>query len=233
MSIKLSIQKVEFPLNLDLYSMCSPDLRNDISPARERIIQVDQKVERCERLAKLRRCEGRDAPCTETKSDRPKDPEVLPIGEDIKRCLSTENEILKELGVCENIIADVGANHSGMYSLAAVLTHEGRTADYGHYVTWAKYGHVWYKFDDKNVSIVRESDIEKLSGGGDWHSGLSLFPVFVLPTRTFSRLIHLLSYPFLQPIYASTRAGRSPQKLRSIEHQGRSVPILSVRATNT
>lgn len=27
----------------------------------------------------------------------------------------------------------------------------------------------WAKFDDDKVTIVNESEIEKLSGGGDWH----------------------------------------------------------------
>lgn len=57
------------------------------------------------------------------------------------------------------------------YSLRAVLTHIGRSADSGHYICWAKDSSTnsWWKFDDDNVSAVSEDEILKLDGGGDWH----------------------------------------------------------------
>ncbi|KAI0560098.1 Ubiquitinyl hydrolase 1 [Gracilaria domingensis] len=65
---------------------------------------------------------------------------------------------------------EVVAAESGNYELCAVLTHQGRAADAGHYVAWVKdAGSKWYKFDDDKVSIQTEEDVKKLSGGGDWH----------------------------------------------------------------
>lgn len=59
---------------------------------------------------------------------------------------------------------------TGHYELCAVLTHQGRAADSGHYVAWVKdEGSKWYKFDDDKVSVHTEEDVKKLSGGGDWH----------------------------------------------------------------
>lgn len=59
---------------------------------------------------------------------------------------------------------------SGNYSLQAVVTHKGRSADSGHYVGWVKKeGKEWFKYDDDVVSMQTEEDILKLSGGGDWH----------------------------------------------------------------
>eukprot|EP00181_Compsopogon_caeruleus_P004899 CAMPEP_0184682304 /NCGR_PEP_ID=MMETSP0312-20130426/6750_1 /TAXON_ID=31354 /ORGANISM="Compsopogon coeruleus, Strain SAG 36.94" /LENGTH=468 /DNA_ID=CAMNT_0027133891 /DNA_START=187 /DNA_END=1590 /DNA_ORIENTATION=+ len=58
---------------------------------------------------------------------------------------------------------------SGTYELIAVLTHQGRTLDSGHYIAWVKQAHdLWVKFDDDQVSLCRDSDIQKLSGGADW-----------------------------------------------------------------
>ncbi|KAI4386972.1 hypothetical protein MLD38_004843 [Melastoma candidum] len=40
---------------------------------------------------------------------------------------------------------------TGIYSLVAVLTHKGRSADSGHYVAWVKqYSGKWIEFDDGN-----------------------------------------------------------------------------------
>lgn len=59
---------------------------------------------------------------------------------------------------------------TGNYELTAVLTHQGRAADSGHYVAWVKdSGSRWNKFDDATVTGVSEEEVKKLSGGGDWH----------------------------------------------------------------
>lgn len=62
------------------------------------------------------------------------------------------------------------AAETGNYELCAVLTHQGRAADAGHYVAWVKdEGTRWFKFDDDKVSVHTEEEVKKLSGGGDWH----------------------------------------------------------------
>eukprot|EP00177_Eucheuma_denticulatum_P007061 GFKZ01012848.1.p1 GENE.GFKZ01012848.1~~GFKZ01012848.1.p1 ORF type:complete len:475 (-),score=79.72 GFKZ01012848.1:1170-2594(-) len=67
--------------------------------------------------------------------------------------------------VDEELVAE-----TGNYELQAVLTHQGRAADAGHYVAWVREkGTRWHKFDDANVSAHAEEDVKKLSGGGDWH----------------------------------------------------------------
>ncbi|OMJ22665.1 Ubiquitin carboxyl-terminal hydrolase 6 [Smittium culicis] len=96
------------------------------------------------------------------------------------------------------LTADIGCNPSGVYDLIAVLTHTGRNSSSGHYIAWVKKESeesfesfetlgggisssfnlkninddtkLWYKFDDDKVSIVDESEIVKLEGGGDWHT---------------------------------------------------------------
>jgi len=65
---------------------------------------------------------------------------------------------------------------SGVYELCAVITHKGRSADSGHYIGWTRdSGEDWFQFDDDKVSRVKEEDVLKLSGGGDWHMAYILF----------------------------------------------------------
>lgn len=59
---------------------------------------------------------------------------------------------------------------AGRYELLAVLTHKGRSADSGHYVSWAKQEDgQWMQFDDEEMIPRKEEEVVALSGGGDWH----------------------------------------------------------------
>eukprot|EP00004_Rigifila_ramosa_P008096 TRINITY_DN19265_c0_g1_i1.p1 TRINITY_DN19265_c0_g1~~TRINITY_DN19265_c0_g1_i1.p1 ORF type:complete len:468 (+),score=99.53 TRINITY_DN19265_c0_g1_i1:103-1404(+) len=61
---------------------------------------------------------------------------------------------------------------TGIYELCAVVTHQGRTAESGHYIAWVREDDdtdSWLKFDDDKVSRVAADDVKKLAGGGDWH----------------------------------------------------------------
>ena len=59
---------------------------------------------------------------------------------------------------------------AGRYELAAVLTHKGRSADSGHYVSWVKQDDgAWIQFDDDEMIPRKEEEVMALSGGGDWH----------------------------------------------------------------
>lgn len=87
---------------------------------------------------------------------------------------------------------DTGSNNSGFYQLNAVLTHKGRSSSSGHYVAWVRRTASkpsasspdafhracdlaeWLMFDDENVTPVKEEDVLKLSGGGDWHTAYLL-----------------------------------------------------------
>ena len=59
---------------------------------------------------------------------------------------------------------------AGKYELCGVLTHKGRSADSGHYVSWVKQSdNAWIQFDDDQLIPRNEDEIVTLSGGGDWH----------------------------------------------------------------
>ena len=65
-------------------------------------------------------------------------------------------------------------NRCGLYDLVAIISHQGRAVDSGHYVAWVREGdddEHWLKFDDDKVSRCSKDDVKKLSGkgGADWH----------------------------------------------------------------
>jgi len=59
---------------------------------------------------------------------------------------------------------------TGRYELFGIITHQGRTAEGGHYVAWVKKdAKKWLVFDDETVAEVDAERIKELHGGGDWH----------------------------------------------------------------
>jgi len=61
-------------------------------------------------------------------------------------------------------------NKTGLYELFGIITHQGRTAEGGHYVAWVKRdAKTWLVFDDETVAEIDAARIKELYGGGDWH----------------------------------------------------------------
>jgi ubiquitin carboxyl-terminal hydrolase 14 len=70
-------------------------------------------------------------------------------------------------------LAELATAESGLYELISVVTHAGRQADGGHYIAFVKVEdkqNEWLRYDDDTVSVVKDQEIEALSGGGDWHA---------------------------------------------------------------
>jgi ubiquitin carboxyl-terminal hydrolase 14 len=70
-----------------------------------------------------------------------------------------------------------GENASSLYELNGVLTHQGSSADSGHYQAFIKDkfdDNKWWRFNDDKVSVVDKAKIESLSGGGESDSALIL-----------------------------------------------------------
>jgi ubiquitin carboxyl-terminal hydrolase 14 len=99
-------------------------------------------------------------------------------------------EAKKELHALINpeLAKDEGSNKSGLYELRGVVTHQGASADSGHYTSYVKkQGPLdpktgkrgeedgkWWWFNDDKVSEVDADKIDTLSGGGESHSALIL-----------------------------------------------------------
>ncbi|EAW08867.1 ubiquitin-specific protease UBP6 [Aspergillus clavatus NRRL 1] len=99
----------------------------------------------------------------------------------------------KELSalVSPEIAADTGSNKSGLYELRGVITHQGASADSGHYTAYVKKqpnskgedDGKWWWFNDEKVTEVEGEKIETLAGGGESHSALILlYRAVDLPT---------------------------------------------------
>jgi ubiquitin carboxyl-terminal hydrolase 14 len=77
---------------------------------------------------------------------------------------------------------DSTANQTGLYELRGVVTHQGSSADSGHYTAYVKKTALpgraedgkWWWFNDDKVQEVDSEKIETLSGGGESHSALIL-----------------------------------------------------------
>ncbi|KAI3868566.1 hypothetical protein MKX03_003786 [Papaver bracteatum] len=144
------LRKVDYPLELDVYDLCSDELRKKL--------EVPRKL--------LRDEEGRKAglKIDEKKS---KDTDVKML--DAEGSSSAKGESLASSSQ-EGATSESEGQLTGVYELVSVLTHKGRSADSGHYVAWVKQeSGKWIQFDDDNPIPQREEDITKLSGGGDWH----------------------------------------------------------------
>ena len=74
---------------------------------------------------------------------------------------------------------------TGRYELVGVLTHKGRSADSGHYVSWTKSptDGQWVQFDDDQMILRKDEEVLALSGGGDWHMAYLLLYKEVRATR--------------------------------------------------
>jgi len=66
--------------------------------------------------------------------------------------------------------AGCGDCKTARYELFGIITHQGRTAEGGHYVAWVKKDHkTWLVFDDETVAEFPAERIKELHGGGDFH----------------------------------------------------------------
>eukprot|EP01130_Rhizamoeba_saxonica_P016315 TRINITY_DN7523_c0_g2_i1.p1 TRINITY_DN7523_c0_g2~~TRINITY_DN7523_c0_g2_i1.p1 ORF type:complete len:450 (+),score=106.38 TRINITY_DN7523_c0_g2_i1:59-1351(+) len=63
-------------------------------------------------------------------------------------------------------VVDPNKNVNGIYSLVSFVTHKGRTADGGHYVSYVKGDDdEWLMYDDDVVSVVSEESVRDITKG--------------------------------------------------------------------
>jgi len=135
---------VEFPFTLDLYDFCTDDLKQQLQPKRK-LYQEQEDKRILDQAVAAKENKGKSG---KQEVDTKKQTQAI----------STD--------------PSTWVNETGFYELFAVLTHKGRMADSGHYVSWVKEDEDrWLKYDDETVSIVNNEEIKKLSGkgGSDWH----------------------------------------------------------------
>jgi ubiquitin carboxyl-terminal hydrolase 14 len=203
------MRKVTFPMELDATEFCSEDLRKLLIPVRDKIREIRKEIDDDERARKRQKRmkageENDQGPVTGGKSEREKKKEEKEAaekkakGEDTKMedveyktdaqieaerataILAAKKELLAL--VDSKLTEDVGGSQTGLYELRGVITHQGITADSGHYTSFVKKtgkkdlstGKVkeedgkWWWFNDDKVSEVDEERIVSLSGGGEY-----------------------------------------------------------------
>lgn len=91
--------------------------------------------------------------------------------EQVKAKILKKVKFPRNLDIRELLSENSAEEQGSLYELVGVLTHCGRSADSGHYIAWTKDKStgVWWKMDDDKATAVKEDEIMKLDGGGDWH----------------------------------------------------------------
>ncbi|PSS03300.1 ubiquitin carboxyl-terminal hydrolase-like protein [Coniella lustricola] len=201
------LRKVTFPKELDIVEFCTDDLKSKLIPVRDRLREVVKDEEDIERARKRRKTNpSAEAESSQTTQDKGKKEEKKAAAADADGDVAMESfktdaeweeekaralrSAKKELLglVNQDLAKDHGANQSGIYELRGVVTHQGSSADSGHYTAYVKKpgpkdpktgktgeedGNWWW-FNDDKVSEVPGDKIETLAGGGETHSALIL-----------------------------------------------------------
>lgn len=211
------MRKVTFPDELDVVEFCTDDLKKMLIPVRDKIREIRKDEEDVERARKRQKrvhdkeVADKAAGIVDSVSESKKADEKKEAKKDGKSAdgdtqmedvvYKTDAEIdaeraasilaaKKELHALINpdLLADAGANKSGLYELRGIVTHQGASADSGHYTSYVKkLGPLdpktgkrgeedgkWWWFNDDKVSEVDADKILTLSGGGESHSALIL-----------------------------------------------------------
>ncbi|CAL5439544.1 unnamed protein product [Camellia sinensis] len=189
------LRKVDYPLELDIYDLCSDDLRKKLEAPRRILRDEEGKKFGLKTTEKSSGSVDKDVKMTDAEgsssngigeSSKATSQEVgnFTIGlvawavlfkKSFRRPVAENLSSATQFGLVEDVLVtgDVPEKEmhlTGIYDLVAVLTHKGRSADSGHYVGWVKQeSGKWIQYDDDNPIPQREEDITKLSGGGDWH----------------------------------------------------------------
>jgi ubiquitin carboxyl-terminal hydrolase 14 len=162
------LRNVSFPVNLDVFDFCTEELKEKLEVKRQAArVAEDAKI-----AAQASPAEGKNetevtqsgtVPANAATTIHGPGPSAGPsAGES-----SSHAEVIDTTSAAEHSGLEA---ETGNYELCAILTHQGRAADAGHYVAWVKdVGTTWYKYDDDKVTMHTEEDVKKLSGGGDWH----------------------------------------------------------------
>ena len=208
------MRRVTFPHELDVVEFCTDELKSMLIPVRDKIREVRKDEEDVERARKRQKrmekleAEGQDSKDStansstgskaaagekkEAKKSESKDGEMEDVShktdaeiesERTAAILAAKKELIKLVN--PTLAADDGVNKSGLYELRGVITHQGASADSGHYTSYVKKEGIkdpetgktgeedgkWWWFNDDKVSEVDADKIDTLAGGGMQHLG--------------------------------------------------------------
>ncbi len=161
-TITTTTTQVAFPLLLDVYDFCTPDLKTALAGPREAFKHSeDIKAGTAKKQKTTTTTTTSDAPDTAGNS-------TGPAGGDTDMADAPPADP-------DTLLRQHAGQRTGRYELHAVLTHKGRSADSGHYVAWVKQDDgTWIQFDDDTLIIRKADEVQTLAGGGDWHMAYML-----------------------------------------------------------
>lgn len=159
---------------------------------REKKLKAEQKAEQDKRKGKEQKSSDGDTVMGEGETYKT-DAEIE--AEQAAALLAAKKELHGLIN--EDLRNDDGANQSGLYELRGVVTHQGASADSGHYTAYVKKAAPvdpitgkkgeedgkWWWFNDEKVTEVESDKVDALAGGGEYHSALILlYKAIPLPT---------------------------------------------------
>lgn len=210
------MRKVTFPAELDVVEFCTDELKKRLVPVRDKIREIrkdEQDAERARKRQKMTlveeengKADSKAGAAVEPTSveaevaDKDGDTAMSVFKSDAEYEAEKASSLLaakKELYslIDPQLAADDGSNSSGLYDLRAVITHQGASANSGHYTAYVKkQGRLvgdstapggkrleedgkWWWFNDEKVTEVDAEKIETLAGGGKY--SLSFVMVFL------------------------------------------------------
>lgn len=167
------LRAVSFPETVDVYDLCAQDLQSHLRLNRE---SEDKRLQ--DKLSlNNNKVSNHSTASSSSSSDIEKmdvvdadDAEAL----EAAMALSMGNDIIPNASASPAAPSIFGAgipsDFTGLYELHSVLTHKGRSADSGHYMSYVRQApgsDMWFKYDDDKVSEVGTPEILRLKGGGD------------------------------------------------------------------
>jgi ubiquitin carboxyl-terminal hydrolase 14 len=167
------VKPMAFNDTLDVYDFCSEEIQAVLKESRAKALKAEEEA-----ISKKLKGEGMDED-KKTPAEEKQDMEV--DGGDDDEALQAALAMSLE---SNTLGPGIPATFQGYYELFAVVTHKGRDADVGHYMSFVKsksqgdnqkiadtdmVNEDWFVFDDDSVSPCKTEDVLKLKGGGDWH----------------------------------------------------------------
>ena len=198
------MRKVSFPAELDAVDFCTEQLKKQLVPVRNKLRDVRKEELDAERARKRQKIvhkqeeeskaeassmepvQKKKAAEGRKESEKAKDKDADTAMTDAYKTdadyeAETQASILaakKELAalIDPKVAAESGTNQSGLYELRGVITHQGASADSGHYTSYVKKQSngkekedgKWWWFNDEKVTEVEGEKIETLAGGGEF-----------------------------------------------------------------
>jgi len=263
------MRKVTFPAELDVVEFCTEELRKQLVPIRDKVREIrkdEVDIERSRKRQKLSIQQGegnkkeqtaggmepmqkKQKAAEEKGKTGDKDGDTA-MEENFKTDAEYEAEKMEAVRAAKQELYDLlkqknsddGTNQSGLYELRGVITHQGASADSGHYTAYVKQQErkpddaqagskrragedKWWWFNDDKVTEVEADKIETLSGGGKYIDYLLLHSNVA---NVFYRRVSLCPNPALSG-HSAAYLGLDRQSVRIGDGLGLQIILQKIR----